>query len=92
MKTASRTPGIDLAKPLIAVADILAMRVPFGIDVAELHAHALALLRQEAVPGMVADAEHQHAAEFRREFERVVVAVVAAQNPQPAALVWPLAR
>jgi len=39
---------------------------------------------------MVADPEHQRLAEFRREFERVVVAIVGAQHTQPATLVGPL--
>ena len=43
------------------------------------------------MPGMIANAEHQHAAEFGRKLESVLSAIVAAQNPEPTSLLGPLA-
>jgi hypothetical protein len=74
------------------MAPILALHIPLGIDIAELQAHALPFLRQKAVPGILADAEHQHPAEFGGKFEGDVFAVGTAQNPQPAALIGPGSR
>src|SRR5271157_1987257 len=43
------------------------------------------------MPGMVANSEHKHAAEFRRELKRVIIAVVTSQDSEPASLIGPLA-
>ena len=64
-------------------------RIGGAVDPAELQAHALALLRQEAVIGAVGDAEDQHLAVFRRELEGGGVARIRAQHAQPSALVRP---
>src|SRR5208337_1308826 len=65
--------------------------IPFRVDVAQLQAHASTFLWQKAMPGMIANSEHQHVAEFGRELESVISAIAAAQNPEPTSLIGPLA-
>src|SRR5579885_1954724 len=81
--------GQGLGEGAETVAQVLATDIPLGVDIAKLQAHPPAFLRQEPVPGVIADAEHQHFAEFRGEFEGIVVAIVAAQDSQPSALMGP---
>jgi hypothetical protein len=74
-----------------AVTPIFGFDVPVRVDPTQLQAHSLPLLGKETVPGMIANAEHQHFAEFRWELEGKILAIRAVQNPKPTALERPFA-
>ena len=66
------------------------VRVPMGIDIAELQTHAPALLWQKPMPGVVANAKYQHLAQLWSELERIILAIVTPQYPEAAFLIGPL--